>query len=66
VYLAEVAEYLLANGHTQALHYVMGQAVTLHILAGKRERGETVRLMGAIRSAQADEKSYKKIVDGLS
>jgi len=67
VYLAEVAEYLLAHGHINALHYVMGQALCLYVLAGKRERAEMARMMGGMRCAyHAEDKAYKKTVDELT
>ena len=65
-YLAEVAEYLLAHGHTEALSYVLRQAVTLHALANRRERKEMVEHMGLMRVAyHADQKQYQKTLKSL-
>lgn len=66
LYLAQVAEYLLAHGHTQALSYVLKQAVTLFHIANTRERKELAEQAYLMRVAQhAEGKDFQKFMKTL-
>lgn len=61
-----MAEYLLAQGHTQALSYVLKQAVTFYYIAHRRVRREQSEEVGMLRIAHhADQKQFSKYAKSL-
>ena len=60
-HVASVAEYLLAHGHIQALHYTLRQAITFYHFASHRDGVEASHRMNEQRIAyHADEKTFDK------
>ncbi len=66
MHAAGVAEYLLAKGHTNVLHYTLGQALVFYNLANIRERGESGNTLWLSRVAyHAVDKDYKSVLQKL-